>query len=120
MIRSHSLKQFRNGNTDKWQCRSRNHDHNYIILVLPRTNNLLLHPDLDGGCGVPGDQVVAGDDLVRAIGVFRAIVLRHHARAGHQLSQTIIFTLCLLATTTKLVLATVVTCVPPLPAARLR
>ena len=42
--------------------------------------DLLVHPDLDRAGGVPGDQVVAGDDLVGAIIVLTGLVLgRHHA-----------------------------------------
>lgn len=42
--------------------------------------DLLVHPDLDWAGGVPGDQVVAGDDLVGAIVVLAGLVLgRHHA-----------------------------------------
>ena len=29
--------------------------------------DLLVHPDLDRAGGVPGDQVVAGDDLVERV-----------------------------------------------------
>ena len=43
--------------------------------------DLLVHPDLDGAGGVPGDQIVAGDDLVGAIVVLAGLVLgRHHAQ----------------------------------------
>ena len=41
---------------------------------------LLLHPDLDSSGGVPGDEVVAGDDLVGTIPVLSDVVaLSHHA-----------------------------------------
>ena len=40
---------------------------------------LLLHPDLDSSSGVPGDEVVAGNDLVRPIPVLANLVaLSHH------------------------------------------
>ena len=42
--------------------------------------DLLVHPDLDWAGGVPGDQVVAGDDLVWTIVILAGLVLgRHHA-----------------------------------------
>ena len=38
------------------------------------------HPDLDAALGVPGDGVVAGDDLVRPVDQAAGVLLHHHAR----------------------------------------
>ena len=39
---------------------------------------LLLHPDLDCTGGIPRDEVVAMDDLIRTISVLSFVTLRHH------------------------------------------
>ena len=38
------------------------------------------HPDLNAALGVPGDGVVAGDDLVRPVDQAAGVLLHHHAR----------------------------------------
>ena len=52
----------------------------HLIDLILSFIDLLVHPDLDWAGGVPGNQVVAGDDLVGAIVVLAGLVLgRHHA-----------------------------------------
>ena len=38
------------------------------------------HPDLDTALGVPSDEVVAGDQLVRPIHQAARVLLHYHAR----------------------------------------
>ena len=45
-----------------------------------RKLNSPFHPDLNAALGVPGDGVVAGDDLVRPVDQAAGVLLHHHAR----------------------------------------
>ena len=55
---------------------------------------LLLHPDLDGGGWVPGDEVVAGDDLVWTIPVLSNVVALTHHRWSLETSVASLMNIC--------------------------